>query len=296
MELRQLKSFCLIAEYGTIKDAAERSFRTPPAICLQIQQLERELGTKLLERIGRKFKLTPQGESFYHDAQKILDIASEACERARTQAGDFTGHISLAAPACLRSFYLPAIARFRATYPTIRLTVFARSHSDVPSVIHSGKADLGMGLFDQSLPDLEVIPLVAPKLVLIVPPGLQLKFRKRILIKELSAYPLVMLQPSTTTRRIIDAAFHKANLRVRLGMEASTCTEVKRYVANDIGLGIIHNICSEAEDATRFQSINVEKIFRHPEAKLVFRQSKKLTVAEKILIEFFHSLSRPARV
>jgi DNA-binding transcriptional LysR family regulator len=87
----------------------------------------------------------------------------EAIERTVAETGEFTGRIAMVAPACLRNLYLPAIARFRAAYPSIRLTILARRHEEAPSTVNSGEADLAMGLFDQLLPDLEKIPLVAPK-------------------------------------------------------------------------------------------------------------------------------------
>jgi len=86
---------------------------TSSAVSLQIKMLERELGIKLFEHAGRKLVLTPKGESLYEDAQRILGSIREAIERTIAKTGEFTGRISMVAPACLRNFYLPAIARFR---------------------------------------------------------------------------------------------------------------------------------------------------------------------------------------
>src|SRR5262245_3175561 len=171
MELRQLKTLCLIVQHCTVKAAAERSFLTSSAASLQIKTLERELGIKLFDHVGKKLVLTPRGESLYRDAERILESVREAIERTMAETGEFTGKISMVAPACLRKSYLPAIARFRATYPSIRLTILARNHEEAPSMVNSGEADLAMGLFDQLLPEFEKIPLVAPELRVIVPHG-----------------------------------------------------------------------------------------------------------------------------
>jgi DNA-binding transcriptional LysR family regulator len=290
MELRQLKSLCLIAQHGTMKEAAERSFLTSSAISLQIKMLERELGIKLFDHAGKKLVLTPKGEALYQDARRILESVREAVERTIAETGEFTGRISMVAPACLRNFYLPAIARFRASYPSIRLTILARSHEEAPSIVNSGEADLAMGLFDQLLPDLEKIPLVAPKLRVIMPHGHPLARKRRgISMKHLAEYPLVLPQPRSTTRKVIDGGFRKAHLALKIGMEASTCAEIKRYVANNIGVGIIHNICVDTEDSSRFRTLSVEKFFRHPEGSLVYRRPKILSGGEKKLIEFLQT-------
>ena len=236
--------------------------------------------------------LTPKGDALYQDAQRILESVREALERTVAETDEFTGRISMVAPACLRNFYLPAIARFRATYPSIRLTILARSHEEAPSTVNSGEADLAMGLFDQLLPDLEKLPLVAPKLRVILPHGHTLARKKRrVSMKELAEYPLVLSQPRSTTRKVIDGGFRKAHLGMRIGMEASTCAEIKRYVANNIGIGIIHNICIDPDDTSRFHALSVEKFFPHPEAKLIFRRPKTLSPGEKKLIEFLQSTS-----
>jgi len=289
MEIRQLKSLCLIAKHGTVKEAAKRSFVTSSAVSLQIKTLERELGVRIFERVGKRLVLTKKGESLYEDAEKILNSIDEAIGRAAQAGDDFSGKISLAAPACLRNFYLPAIARFRASYPSIRLTILVRNHNTAPSTVASGEADLALGLFDQIMPDLEKIPLVSPKLSVIVPHGHPLVFKRRLELKELAQHPLVLLQPGATTRKVIDGAFRKAHLSLRIGMEASTCAEIKRYVANNIGAGIIHNICIDPEDQSRFRSISVERLFPHPEAKLIFRRPKTLRVGEKKLIELLQA-------
>ncbi len=169
MELRQLNSFCWIVQSGSLKDAAERCFLTPSALSLQIKALEQELALKLFDHKGRKLELTPQGEIFYAEAKKVLNSVEEAKEKAKNHAADFSGKISLAAPACLRYFYLPSFARFRAAYPAIKLSILARSHADAISMVRSDDADLAMGLFPHSFVDLEEIPLIMPKLTLIIP-------------------------------------------------------------------------------------------------------------------------------
>jgi DNA-binding transcriptional LysR family regulator len=292
MELRQLNSFCQIVQSGTLKEAARRCFLTPSAVSQQIKSLERELGLKLFEIKGRKLALTPKGENFYLDAKKILDNVHEAGAKAKSRANDLSGTIALAAPACLRYFYLPSLARFRAAYPSIKLTILARSHADALSMVRSGDADLAMGLFPHAFVDLKEIPLITPKLTLVIPRhGVNFTV-KQVRLKELAQQPMVLLQSFTTTRAIIDGAFRKKNLTLHTEMEASTCMEVKRYVANAVGLGIVHDICVEPEDNSRLRTVGLEKLIPHPKARLIYNPSKTLTSAEKNLVEFIRFTSR----
>ena len=292
MELRQLNSFCQIVHCGSLKEAARRCFLTASAVSQQIKTLERELDSKLFERKGRKLTLTLRGESFYADARKILDSVHEAGAKLKARSDDFSGTISLAAPACLRYFYLPSLARFRVAYPKIKLTILARSHADAIAMVRSGEADLAMGLFPHSFIDLEEVPLITPKLTLLIPRQGVNFTAQRVGLKDLAQQPMVLLQSFTTTRAIIDGAFRRKNLSLQAEMEASTCMEVKRYVASAIGLGIVHDICVEAEDNSRLRTIGLEKLISHPKARLIYNPAKTLTSAEKNLIEFIRFASR----
>ena len=212
MELRQLNSFCQIVQSGTLKEAARRCFLTPSAVSQQIKTLEQELGLKLFELKGRKLALTPKGENFYLDAKKILDTVHEAGAKVKSRANVLSRTIALAAPACLRYFYLPSLARFRAAYPSIKLTILARSHADALSMVRSGDADLAMGLFPHAFVDLKEIPLITPKLTLVIPRQGVNFTAKQVGLKELAQQPMVLMQSFTTTRAIIDGAFRKKNL------------------------------------------------------------------------------------
>lgn len=111
-------------------------------------------------------------------------------------------------------------------------------------------------------------------------------------IDEIVQQPMVLLQSFTTTRAVIDGAFRKKNLGLRTEMEASTCVEVKRYVANAVGLGIVHDICIEPEDNGRFRTISLENIITHPRARLIYSPAKSLSPAEKKLIGFIRFTAR----
>ena len=133
--------------------------------------------------------------------------------------------------------------------------------------------------------------MITPKLTLVLPRQSGRMTARELGLKELSRHRLVLLQPFTTTRTVIEGAFRKKNLSLRPEMEASTCMEVKRYVANAIGAGIVHDICLDPEDSSRFRTISLENIISHPRARLVYHPSKTLTPSEKKFIEFIRFAS-----
>ena len=81
LSIDQLRSFVTIAETGNYTRAAERLFRTQPALSLQIKSLEERLGTRLFQRNGRKTTVTEAGQVLLTYARRILNLNEEALAR-----------------------------------------------------------------------------------------------------------------------------------------------------------------------------------------------------------------------
>ena len=64
MDLKHLRTFVAVSEYGTVSEAALRLHTAQPALSRQIMDLEKELGIKLFDRVGRRLRLTGEGEAF----------------------------------------------------------------------------------------------------------------------------------------------------------------------------------------------------------------------------------------
>ena len=89
MDLRHARTFVTIAELGTVSRAAEHLHIAQPALSRQIGDLEKELGIKLFDRVGRRLLLTGEGEQLLTDCRVLLNSAAAIREHARQlQDGD----------------------------------------------------------------------------------------------------------------------------------------------------------------------------------------------------------------
>lgn len=95
MELRQLRSFVVVAYRLSFSRAARELYLSQPALSSQIQALESSLGVKLLERNRRTVRFTPAGVSFLADAESILQRLEESANRARQVAEGTAGHLRI---------------------------------------------------------------------------------------------------------------------------------------------------------------------------------------------------------
>ena len=93
MELRQIETFLRIAELGSFSRAAEKLGYSQSAVTMQMKQLERELGVRLVDRIPRGAQLTDQGRAFAFYARELMAVSQRAVAAARIDEGDEKGMI-----------------------------------------------------------------------------------------------------------------------------------------------------------------------------------------------------------
>jgi len=95
MELRHLRYFLMIAETENVRRASENLHVTQPALSRQLQDLERELGVELFERLPRGLRLSAAGKSYRAEVSRLMELLAAAGERARRVAAGEAGHLKL---------------------------------------------------------------------------------------------------------------------------------------------------------------------------------------------------------
>ena len=144
IKVAQLRTFATVAQYGNIKDAAERLARTPSAVSMALKQLEEELGGSLFEA-DRKTTLTPLGRYVLETAKEELLRFERAVERMRAFAGNRIGRLELACVPTVAVHILPEVIReFVADRPEVQLEVWDMDSLSVRRAVERGEVDLGI--------------------------------------------------------------------------------------------------------------------------------------------------------
>ncbi|MEM5275227.1 LysR family transcriptional regulator [Cupriavidus taiwanensis] len=172
MDLRQLRYFCAVAKHGSISVAAQSVHIAQPALTRQIQSLEDDLGTRLLERTTRGVKLTDAGIQLLEDAGKLLDDASAAKERAQRAGRGESGHLSIALPVMqnLAPKIAEVLKKYRKEVPGVGITLHHLLSDVQLGQIAEGRLDAGFLLFrPPDDPDFEGIPVFSDRMLLAYP-------------------------------------------------------------------------------------------------------------------------------
>ncbi len=144
MELMQLEMFVAIVEERSFLRAAERVFRTQPAVTIGLQKLEGRVGVPLLDRSSRRgVSLTPAGERLYEYARKILELRDEALSSLKREEGGVAGNIRVGLVGEDSLASIPALSRlFKNQYPTGRLEISSGQLLKVLGELSDGRLDV----------------------------------------------------------------------------------------------------------------------------------------------------------
>lgn len=145
MELRHLRYFRAVAEFGSLTAAARRLHVSQSSISEQIADLEEELGCALLDRTGRQVRLTPQGQVFLAEARRTLEAAQRAVDLTRRSVLGEYGSLSIGFFIWAPSGFFPRIIReFRKLRPGIRLSLLEMHANEQIAALEEGRIDVGL--------------------------------------------------------------------------------------------------------------------------------------------------------
>jgi LysR family transcriptional regulator, low CO2-responsive transcriptional regulator len=245
---RQLRVFTEVAKHLSFSRAAESLHLTPPAVTMQIKELEKHVELPLFERQGREVQLTMAGEYFLVYAKRLLSTLKEAdnvmARFKRVETGVLTiGLLSTA------GYFLPTLlARFQAEHPgvEVRLDV-TRDLNKLLDRLHANEIDLAvMGRPPRELA-LRAEPFAPHMLVFICPPGHPLLSVGHPPVDALVHHPLVARELGSEVRQALDTYLRDHRLAPRIAMEIPSNETVKASVMAGLGIGFIsiHAVAAE---------------------------------------------------
>jgi DNA-binding transcriptional LysR family regulator len=196
MELRHLRYFVAVGEDQHYGRAAKRLGIAQPALSRQIQDLEKELGFTLFDRLPRAVKLSAAGTLFLSDARRILQEVEEAKLRAERVATGKAGTLRVGFVEALswHGVVPDAFRLFRRLHPDAELELHPMLSNQQTEAVRSGKLDAGF-IFSLEVPDGDVAQLLVAKykLMLATPQGHALTQSKRVHLRDLCGEPFIWL-------------------------------------------------------------------------------------------------------
>ncbi len=286
MDFDQLETFLEVARLSSFSRAAEKRFRTQPAISAQIRALEEEVGARLLDRSGGKVSLTAAGKVFQKYAEEALQarrtVLIQLAEMERVPRGEII--VGANEATCL--YILPEVfAEFKKQYASVNVSIHRAEHARILERVIDNSVDFGIVSLPVTDTRLTVVPIHKDELVAIAEPGHPLAELKSATMAELAEYPL-LLPKLGRTRDAIEAAFAERRLKPVVSMELDSSELLKRFVEAGVGVGFIarSNVVEDVK-AGVLAAVPLGEARIRRDLALVFRKDKALSRAALAFID-----------
>lgn len=233
----QLKAFHAVAQHGSFTVAAQKLFLTQPAISDQVRKLEERYGVMLFHRNKRSVKLTDLGERLLGITQRLFAVEMEAEELLQDSQSLQTGSLTLAVDAPVH--VLPQIARFCERYPGITVKIETGNTDESLHRLFNYQADLALLGRDVSDDRLLSIPLRSDPFVAFVALSHPWATRASITLADLHDTPLVLREPGSVTRQIVEEEMNRLGLKIRPAIQVEGREAAREAVVVGIGVGVV---------------------------------------------------------
>jgi len=286
MDFDQLETFLEVVRLLSFSRAAEKRFRTQPAISSQIRALEEEAGAKLLDRSGGRVSVTASGKLFQEFAERMLEsrraMLTAIAETERVPRGEIV--VGANEGTCLH--ILPEVfAEFKRQYPDVAIGIKRADYAKILESVIDNSVDFGVVSLPVNDNRLKAVLIHRDELAIIAPPNHPLAKLNSATVEKVAEFPLIMPKAGHT-RDALENLFSERKLKPRYAMELDSSELLKRFVAAGAGVGfiprsnVLEDILAKALAAIPMADAKIRR-----DLALVFRKDKALSRAALAFID-----------
>ncbi|AXM94346.1 LysR family transcriptional regulator [Pseudomonas plecoglossicida] len=250
MTPEQLITFATVAEHGNISHAAQALHLSQPAVSGQLKLLQEAFGEPLYQRAGRGVRLTAAGEQLLAHAERLRETFRQAQALREAMRGLERGTLRIGASTTPASYLLPyLLADFHARYPDVLVTTTHGNTAEIVAELGSVDIALIEGPPGQELPLGTGVTLWREdEIVAVVPNGHPLADAQQHTLEALGEYPLVLRESGSGVRQIVERAFARSGVAMRVALEIAGVEGVKEAVRAGMGIGFVSAMSIRHED------------------------------------------------
>ncbi|MFI4889255.1 MAG: LysR family transcriptional regulator [Steroidobacterales bacterium] len=268
--------------------AAAALHLTPPAVSMQIKEIESQVGLPLFDRQGRTVSLSTAGEYFLVHARRLLVALKDADDEMAHFRKLESGLLNVGLVNTAQYFVPNLLTRFRQEHPGVELRLrVGNNREELATLLQHGEVDLAiMGRAPEDM-GMCAEPFAAHPHVFVAAPGHPILGLDRPPVSALAGWPLIVREPASGTRALMDRFFQDHRLQPRIAMEMPNNETIKQAVMAGMGLGFLslHTLALELR-AGLLQIVRLEAAPVVRTWNIVRMQSKMLSPAAEALRYF----------
>ena len=286
MELHSLQVFLTVATEKSFSRAAEKLYRTQPAVSLAVQRLEQELGEKLIDRSGKDLILTDAGRSVLDYARRFQSLQQELDNSLAELRDNSAGRLTIGANESTALYLLKHIERYRVLYPKVKVQIRRSLSSKIPGELLDGNLELGVISYDPGDERLKSKVIYTDALAFVVAPKHRLAHRKTVSISDLGDESFIAHNVVSPYRDVVLREFQSHKVPLRMDVEMPTIETIRRLVQHDIGVAFLPRMCVEQEiEQGVLCEIRVKELHMERKIRLIWPTRRALSHAAKAFLE-----------
>jgi LysR family transcriptional regulator, cyn operon transcriptional activator len=238
MNFRQLKTLVAVADAGGVALAMGQLPLSQPAASRQIQALEAELGVPLFDRMGRRLRLTTEGEEIVRRARRLLQDADSLRDRANAMKSGLSGTLRIGgSPQSIETVLAPFARHFRRRYPSIEVHFVEDGGARIHDRLEDGTAQIVLtSVSNEAFTARLLFPVCV---VAVVGPAHPLGKQSSVEVADLADVPLLLLHKSFAARGWFDAECHNADVNPQVLLESGAPATLMALAASGDGAAIV---------------------------------------------------------
>lgn len=235
------KIFYEVARCRNITMAADHLCLTQPTVTKYIQNLESALSCKLFERSKKGVTLTKEGQRLFRQIGHACQQMGQAHEVIQDYVNDQNGKINIgASELTMRYFLLPYLERFQHRFPNVKLQIHASSTPGTIESLLQEKIDFSLSITPlNGCDNLQVTPVSDFEDIIIAGNKFTHLMGKQLTLEEISTYPLISMEPGTTSRKFWDMIFDEHGLELAPNIEVNSNDLIPPAVLHNLGIGFV---------------------------------------------------------
>jgi len=287
MDVRDLQVFLSVAKHLNYTRAAEEVNLSQPSVSVRMRELERDLGTRLFEQLGKKIALTEAGQLLAPHATRIIAAMSDARQAIDELQGLERGLLRIGASTTPGMYLIPrTVAHFKRQYPKIEVHLAVQDTRQIEDGVIRNEFDFGFVGGHLAGDEVEVLPWMTDHLVLVVPSNHVLARERPVNVADLRKERFILRESGSATRAAVVSHLQKSDLDVETVMEMENPESVKKAVQSGLGIAFISKFAVETElKAKTLVVVRVRGLDIRRELKIVYRKDKHLSRAAQAFIE-----------
>lgn len=276
LNLDHLQAFVEVARLGTFSAAAERLSLTQPAVSLQVGQLEKRLGVKLLERLGRRVTPTAAGQELLGHAARIDGAVATAIDALAPHARGEAGRLRLGTGGTASIYLLPPVLRsLRQRFPRLEIIVTTGNTPEIVTDVEDNRLDLGFVTLPASGRMLQVTPVLDDELVAITSRD-SVALPAKVTAAALARLPVLTSEVGSNSRRVSDQWFARAGVAFKPAMALANTQAIRELVGAGLGCAVLPRLALQGREGGAGLIVRSLSPVLHRKLGIVVRRDKVL--------------------